>query len=341
MPAYVFLLAPSTNRVYAESAVALTLAELAVLNDRLLGGKLADLGEAPIGGVRYLGFTAPPLEERDVRVLSLLSSIYALFERVGELLRPVELRPLARFDDDLLTIQKYPGKTNEQFTRLLLNVTVAATAFAAELPDKKLRVLDPTCGRGTTLLQALMYGWDAAGLEIDDRDVAAFEQFIGTYLKRKRLKHELRAGPVRDAGKVIGRRFDAEIGATKEAYKAGVSQHLSVVTGDTTRIREHWKPGSFDAVVADLPYGVQHGSQAQGLSRRPMDLLGAALPGWAALLRPGGAIGLSWNRHVAGREKLVELLTAQGLEVQEAAAYQGFRHVVDQSITRDLIVARR
>ena len=40
--------------------------------------------------------------------------------------------PLARedrFDDDLLTIPKYPGKTNEQFTRLLLNVTLASTAF--------------------------------------------------------------------------------------------------------------------------------------------------------------------------------------------------------------------
>ncbi len=40
------------------------------------------------------------------------------------------LRRLDRYDDDLLTILKYPGKTNEQFTKLLLNVTLASSAFA-------------------------------------------------------------------------------------------------------------------------------------------------------------------------------------------------------------------
>ena len=48
----------------------------------------------------------------------------ALFERDGDALRPVELPRRDRFDDDLLTILKYPGKTNELFTKLLLNVTV-------------------------------------------------------------------------------------------------------------------------------------------------------------------------------------------------------------------------
>ena len=38
---------------------------------------------------------------------------------------------LARLDDDLITIPKYPGKTNEQFTKLLLNVTVLSSASAA------------------------------------------------------------------------------------------------------------------------------------------------------------------------------------------------------------------
>jgi len=65
-------------------------------------------------------------------VLGNLSSVYALFEVAGELLRPVEVTRLDRFDDDLITIQKYQGKTNEHFTKLLLNVTLLASEHARE-----------------------------------------------------------------------------------------------------------------------------------------------------------------------------------------------------------------
>ena len=81
----------------------------------------------------YLTFAVPEpgLGARDLAHLANLSAAYALFERVGDdLLRPVPLRPLARFDSDLITIPKYAGKTNEQFTRLLLNVTLLASASA-------------------------------------------------------------------------------------------------------------------------------------------------------------------------------------------------------------------
>ena len=343
MPDYAFLLLPATNRVYAEAAVTLAVGELGVFNERMLDGRLRDLVEERIGGVRYICFAAEPLAEREVRLLSCLSSIYALFERSNGLLRPLELCPLARFDDDLLSIQKYQGKTNEHFTKLLLNVTLAATAFAGELLERKMHILDPLCGRGTTLNQALMYGWDAAGVELDERDVAAFEQFIGTYLKRKRIKHDLRTSALRESKQVVGRRFDVEIGVTKEEYKAGITLHLTALSADTTRAREHFRAGLFDAIVTDLPYGVRHGSVGgqHELSRRPLELLAAALPVWTDLVKPGGAIGLAWNRHVAGREKVVEVMTANGLEVAGSEPYLSFRHVVDQSITRDVVVGRK
>jgi hypothetical protein len=342
MADYALLLLPATNRVYAEASGALALAELGVFDERLLGGRLRDLAEVRIGGVRYLTFTAPPLEPREVRLLAFLSTAYALFERVDGLLRPIELQAPARFDDDLLSIQKYQGKTNEHFTRLLLNVAAASTAFAGELLDRKLHVFDPLCGRGTTLQQALMYGWDASGMELDERDVALYEQFVGTYLKRKRLKHALRGAAIREGKKTVGRRFTFELGATREAYKAGETLHLTVVGADTRQAREHFGSVRFDVIATDLPYGVQHGSSSdQGLSRRPLELLEAALPGWVALLRPGGALGLAWNRHVAGRERVAELLAAQGLEVSASAPYQSFRHVVDHAITRDVLVARK
>src|SRR5687768_16420526 len=115
MARYGLLMLPSTNRVYAESSVDLTRAELALFSRAVLGGRIGESDVATIGGARYVTFEAERLNERDTAMLGNLSSLYALFEFVGELMRPVDLRRLDRFDDDLITIQKYSGKTNEQF----------------------------------------------------------------------------------------------------------------------------------------------------------------------------------------------------------------------------------
>ena len=56
MSEYALLMLPSANRVYAQAAAELTLAELAVFNDTVLGGRLGDLATAPIGGVGYVTF---------------------------------------------------------------------------------------------------------------------------------------------------------------------------------------------------------------------------------------------------------------------------------------------
>src|SRR5436190_16093817 len=197
MTEYALLISPSVNRVYADASVRLTCAELAVFGDAGLGGRITGIAEARIGGVPYVTFQADGLTARDIAFLSNLSSLYALFERAGDLLRPLAVTPLDRFDSDLLTIQKYVGKTNEQFTRLLLNVTILATADPAAMLDRRLRVLDPMCGRGTTLNQALMYGYHAAGIDVDSKDFDAYATFIRTWLKNKRLKHTAELAPIR------------------------------------------------------------------------------------------------------------------------------------------------
>lgn len=314
-----------------------------MFNERVLGGRLHDISDATIGGVPYVVFSGERLTDRDAAFLANLSSVYALFEVEGELLRPVELRPLDRFDSDLITIQKYQGKTNEYFTKLLLNVTLASTSFADQLLDRKLTVLDPLCGRGTTLNQAMMYGFDAAGIEIDQRDFDAYRNFILTWLKRKRVKHQAKEGPVRRNKQVIGHRLDVTLGATKEEYKAGATIDPTMVSADTMRGLEFFRPGSFDVLVADAPYGVQHGSRTaeRGLTRSPLDLLASALPVWTKLLRSGGAIGISWNTYVAKREEVGKLLIDNGLELLESDAYLGFRHWVDQAIVRDAVVAHK
>lgn len=339
---YVVLVYPSANRVYADQSAALLIAELRVFDHAILSSRLAGVTESTIGGVPCVTFTAPPLDEHDVALLSNISSLYALFERVDDdLLRPVELRRRDVFDSDLLTIQKYSGKTNELFTKLVLNITTLSTDRPDDLVAGHLRVLDPMCGRGTTLNQAMMYGADAAGLEIDGKDFEEYGRFIRTWLKNKRIKHQATATPIRREHSQLGRRLDISLGVDKENYKAGNTIRLSYVHGDTVRSAEFFRPGSFDVIVTDAPYGIKHGSRAERLSRTPTDLLRAALPGWAKLLRPGGAMGISWNTHVAGRDELAAMVTGAGLLVRADDPYLGFEHRVDQAIVRDVLVATK
>ena len=337
------LLHPSANRVYAESSVALTESELAIVGAAALGGRLHDLRVDALGGVPAVMFTVDALTDRDLRHLANVSTAYALFAQEGDLLRPLTLHRLDRYDDDLLTVLKYAGKTNETFTKLLLNVTVLASAAAPRMLDDRLRVLDPMCGRGTTLNQAVMYGWDASGIDLDRKDVDAYAAFLKTWLKRKRLKHTVDTHPVRHAGREPAHRLEASLAVDKEAFQAGDRQRVDVVHADTLRAGEFFRPGSFDVVVTDAPYGVQHGSRSAGagLSRRPLDLLAEAVPGWMRLLAPGGAIGIAWNTRVAARERVAELLADAGLEVVEEAPYRALRHRVDQAIDRDIVVSRR
>lgn len=337
------LLLPSANRVYTSASPELAVAELAVFSESVLGGAVSEAAVTHRGGVPYLDFTTERLSDEATTFLSHLSAIYALFEVDGSLLKPIELHRVDRYDDDLITIQKYQGKTNEQFTKLLLNVTLMSSAFAPDLASRKLAVLDPLCGRGTTLNQALMYGCDAAGLDADQRDFEAYSAFIKTWLKRKRIKHHADYdGPVRREGKVIGRRLQLSLAATKDEHKAGQSQRLDVVCADTARAAEFFRPDSFDLIVTDAPYGVQHGSRtAARLARRPHDLLTVAVPVWARLLRPGGAIGIAWNTLVAPREEATAILAGAGLEPLDSGPYRQFRHRVDQAIVRDVLIGRK
>lgn len=351
MTAYGLLVSPSHNRVYAQAAADLVKAELAVFSERALGGRVRDIEETAIGGVPYVTFSADALTEDDVRLLSNLSSLYALFQIEGELLRPVALQPLDLFGSDLLTIQKYSGKTNEYFTKLLLNVTAMATDSPMDLIIGRPRVFDPMCGRGTTLNQAMMYGLDAAGMDIDGKDFDAYAAFVKTWLKNNRVKHQAEVTNVRREKAVLGRRLHVTLGASKERYKSGETMEITVVNADSLDAGRFFRPASFDLIVTDAPYGVQHGSRPKGaqpgrkggprLSRSPVELLAAAVPGWARLLRPGGAVGISWNTFVGRREQLAEILASSGLDVLDSEAYGGFRHRVDQAISRDLIVAAK
>ena len=348
MSSYALLVSPSANRVYARTAAALTVAELGVLAETVLPGRLGEVRPEEIAGVGYVTF-AGDLDKSALARVANVSTAFALFERIPErpsseveTLRPVALHRLDCLDDDLLTILKYQGKTNELFTKLLLNVTVLASTSAQRMLTDRLHVLDPLCGRGTTLNQVLMYGWHAAGVDVDERDVEAYAAFLPRWLKEKRLKHTAQTSRLRRDGRTLGRRFDAELAVDKEAWAAGDTVTVSIAQADTLETPTIFRAASVDAIVTDAPYGVQHGSRSGGgLQRSPLDLLAAAVPGWAAVLRPGGALGIAVNLRTSPRADTCAVLSDAGLEPVDTPAYRGFEHRVDQAILRDVIVATK
>lgn len=321
-------LAPSANRVYAGSAPTLVAAELQIM----LG---ADVAVQPVmvAGVPYLELDAD--DAATLAALGRLSAFHAAYERVGDLLRPILVTRPDQFEDDLVTIPKYTGKTNEQFTRLLVNVTVAALRRPADGP---LSLLDPLSGRGTTLSTGLTLGYDVAGVEVEAKAVEAYAAFLKTYLRRKRVKHTVAVNPVRRQGRSLGRRLDAEI----TPPGGGRALTLSVFTGDTRQSAALYGKRRFDAVVSDAPYGVVHGSAASGLRERSAaGLLADALPVWAGQLKVGGALGLAWNSLGLTRERLTAIAVEAGLQPMAEGPYRQLAHRVDASIHRDVLVAVR
>ena len=332
------LLAPSSNRVYAGDAARLNAAEITLLAGAL--GIEASVEPVTVAGVDYLAVAGD--DDRLDRVVSEASGAFALFGARDGLLSPTPLERRRLYTDDVVTIQKYQGKTNEQFTRLVLNVTAASTVRPDGVLDGTLRVLDPVCGRGTTLSQAVMYGLDTVGIDIDTKDIELYSSFFTTWLKDHRFKHAAATTPVRREKSVIAKKYEAAFAAEKADYLAGQKQTLTCYAADTLLTSQLVKPGTVDVVVGDLPYGVQHGSRGpRGLVRNPLELLEAALPGWATRLRTGGAMGLAWNTRVAPRARVAEVLESAGLTVLDGPGYDDLRHRVDRAITRDVIVARQ
>ncbi len=342
MPRHCLLLQPSVNRVYAGQAIAIGTAELRTLSQLLLDDRVGDISTVTRGGVPFLDFdTAEPLTATDLDILANLSVAYVLFEDRDGLLAPVDRTPLACFDDDLLTTLRYVGKTNEQFTKLLVNLAAAAAdptgeALAGRHP---LRLLDPLCGRGTTLNQALMYGLDAYGIELDPKEVDAYETFLKTWLEGHRVKHRTEHLHLRKGRDTPARRLTVTI--TRTVADEKVTQVLVLVNDDTTRARDHLKRSSVDLVVGDLPYGIQHAARSDewGRSRRATTMLADALPVWRTLLRPGGSLCLAWNLRQIPRDELRALVTDAGFALVAAVDDDRFAHRVDRTIQRDLVLA--
>jgi hypothetical protein len=331
---HLVLLAPSANRVYAAEADRLAAAELTIMLGGPVDAPPALVETETVAGVSYLRLPHPHLDEATTAALSRMSAVLAVFRREGDYLVPIPFDRPDWFDDDLVGIPKYPGKTNEQFTRLLVNVTAASArrALSAEA-----NILDPLCGRGTTLSTGWTLGFDVAGVEADRTAVEAYDAFLRGYLRRKRIRHRADFTPVRREGRSLGRRL--EVSVSPDPDRRALS--LTVFTGDSRQSAALFGRRRFDLVVTDLPYGIvyrgSNGSRAD--ERWANDLVAEALPVWARQLKRGGALGLSWNTYTMTRERLSRLVTEAGLTVCTGPGYADLGHRVDAAIHRDVLVA--
>jgi hypothetical protein len=356
MPTYSLLVQPSFNRVYAKAAAAIGAAELTTIGELARPSRFAEITQVRRGGVDYLDVhSEEALAAADLHLLAELSATFTLFEvRDDGALLPLEVARTTLFDDDLLTTLRYSGKTNDQFTKLLLNLALAASdggidaLAAAGIPpgeEHRFRVFDPVCGRGTTINQAAMQGFDAVGIDAAKKDHELYVGFLKKYLQDHRVKHSsesfsVKKGPAAPAARTT---FTITPPPGRSPVETGEKLNVDVIYGDTIHTREFLTRSSVDVIVGDLPYGVQHATRNDqwGSSRNPATMLGEALPAWRQVLRLGGAMALAWNTKILSRRDLETHVRDAGFDLADAGNDGRFAHQVDRTITRDVLLATK
>jgi len=272
-----------------------------------------------------------PELEKILPRLGATSESYEFFERIGDVegpfLRPLETSFAPFLPLEMAEIRRYKGKTNEVFTRVLLNIAIFAGGFSNKYFGR-LRVLDPLAGGGTTLFLALAAGYDAFGIEHQKQDVDTTVVFIRQYLHSIHMPYK----ELDERGRRAGRRYQFEIG------RKGATHRLVLAHGDTCEANLHMQevPGGphLHAIVGDLPYGIQHFGEIAGM-------LSQALPVWESMLPPGGTIALAWNATRIERTAMMELVERYTrLRIRNDPPYTQFVHTVDRVIKkRDILVA--
>jgi hypothetical protein len=292
---------------------------------------LSEITTIELGGQHYLQFDLPddPTAEqaRELAMLATSSAFFVRYEGLGgipgPLLGPIETDYRPALPRELLTTRRYRGKTNELFTHFMCNVARFSSALAHR-PWDTLRVYDPLTGGGTTLFAALVLGASVAGVEQNGKDVQSTASFLKQFMREQRIACREK----KERLKGVGQRWLYTLGKDQQ-------QTCTLARGDTIdspALLSGFRP---HLIVADLPYGIQHHGELAGLLTR-------ALPVWASLLPPSGALVMAWESRRYPRSELIDLVeTVSPLTVLNDAPYDAMAHRVDRVIKqRDVLVAR-
>lgn len=332
---FALLVKSHANARYAQSLQKLAAVEcecmLFALNAK------AEIRYESLAGTPFLILTSDGLGQAEWNYLARHSSLSFAAVRDGEWLRPLKLDRPEYLTSDLAQVLKYKGKTNADFTALMLNCARSASAFA--LAEEPLTVLDPLCGRGTTPFCALVAGDNAIGLEADDKAIHEADTYLERYLQYHRLKHrrEQRSITLRGGGALRETRFT--LANDTQHYKQGRTITCRWIHGDTAVADEAVGQGGCHLVVGDLPYGVQHAPRSGQGTGSLIGLLQRALPAYRRALAVGGALALSFNTYTLPRADVARAMRDAGLIPMESAPFNDFAHWVEQAVNRDMVIA--
>ena len=301
--------------------------------------EVSDISTQHLGRGVFLMVQCEKLTEEAFIHIRRLSFYYMVFEVTESGWFPVPMESQETFGDDLSIRLKYNGKTNEAFTRLLMNVALYSSAYAAV---DHIALFDPICGKGTTLFEGLIQGYSVAGAEVSKTNVEDMYNYFLRYLKEGRYKHEVKTSKALADGKTVGELYEVTTAPDKERFKELKQPNVKIFRGDTTVSHKIFKKNSFHIICGDLPYGVQHKGKAGGESTRDLNKwMKESFSSWYELLKYNGALSLSWNTYTNSRAQLSNLLTEAGFTVSEDPLLMKFGHRVSQAINRDIIVASK
>jgi len=338
---YIMMLWPHANARYQNESAHLAEAELRLILDRV-APEAVITPEERMGMPMLKICVEDSLSAEAIDAVCGHSLMYGLFtETEGGALMPKAGREKPWLGQDLPAILKYKGKTNEMFLQMLINAALYAGCFWQE-KNEVLNMLDPMCGRATSLFIAANRRWNATGTDIDHNDLKEAEKFLKRYFEYHHFKHSagresltLRNSKPAQVSKFV-------FSDTPEHFKQKNTATLRLVNADACRIREAFGKNAFHMIVCDLPYGVQHSPQGGKGEKGGLEgLLAKALPGWYESLKVGGAVAVSFNAQNIKLETVRSAMEEAGFEVMRGGAYDGFAHWVEQAVTRDIAVCRR
>ena len=332
---YAFLLWPHANTRYVASLRKLAFAEL---NCMLHACNVsAQITWRDLGGAPWLCVSTDSLSPAALQLISGHSSIYMGAVLENGLLRPLDYMLPDYLPQDMAEILKYKGKTNAAFTGLMLNCALCASEFIHV--NEPLTIMDPMCGKATSLFCAISRGYHAIGVEMDGKDVQEVLGFVSRYLQLHRIKHKATNGSLTLPGGKSAPYTAWQLSDTAEHYQAGDIRTLKLIHGDTLFCSAMQKANTVHLMIADLPYGVQHAPRENQRTGDFLPLLRKALPGWHKIMKAGGAIALSFNTHTIKKSDLYNELHNAGFIVRNESPFDDFDHWVEQAVQRDIAIA--
>ena len=308
------LISPRVKSAYFNEYIEVCKAELGlfITNQEIVYTKIADMDFFEIEASYEL------LEK-----LATLSFVYGFFERQNGHLLPLSVSNSFNLHEDFVFGSKYKGKTSEILTQMLINIGLQSIKYDS-ISDVKL--LDPMCGRGTTLLWGMRYGMKTKGIEQDPKALDDIRQSVKKWSKIHRQKHNFVEGFTGGKNKEnIGKFIDFSVKDTS----------MKVIIGDSVNANTILKKEKFNLIVSDLPYGIHHFTTNK--TRNPLAILKDCAHGWSDSLKTNGVMVLAFNNYMPKRKELIEVFINHKMQVMDFCV----PHRMSESIVRDVLVFKK